>query len=140
MPAIKPISEIAEKWTRVTPARSEDYKSGIESPKKDWATETKAAETAYKSGVTKAAAEGRFGKGVAAAGTEKWKKKALDVGVDRWGPGVSIAGPSYEKGFSPYRDVIERTTLPPKGAKGDPRNYERVKAIGEALHKAKLGK
>lgn len=138
MPAIKSIGDIAEKWARVTPARSEDYKSGIESPKKDWEERTKAAEGAYKAGVTKAAAEGRFGRGVDRAGTEKWKARSLAVGVDRWGPGVSIAGPAYEKGFGPYRDVIERTTLPPRGPKGDPRNYERVKAIGEALHKAKL--
>ena len=138
MPAIRSISDIAEKWTRVTPGRSEDYRGGIEAPKKDWETETKAAEGAYKAGVTKAAAEGRFGKGVDKAGTAKWKDRALLVGVDRWGPGVSVAGPAYASGFGPFRDVIERTTLPPRGPKGDPRNYERVKAIGDALHKAKL--
>ena len=134
------MADIAQKWTRVTPMRSEDYRQGIESPKKDWETETKAAAGAWKDGVAKAAAAGSFGKGVDAAGTGKWKRKALDVGVDRWGPGVSVAGPDYAAGFGPYRDVIERTTLPPRGAKGDPRNYERVKAIGQALHNAKIGK
>lgn len=140
MPAIRSISDIASKWTRVTPARSEDYREGVESPKKDWETETKAAEGRYKEGVTKAANEGRFGRGVSEAGTSKWKDRAIKVGVDRWGPGVSLAGPEYEKGFGPFRDVIERTSLPPRGPKGDPRNYERVKAIGDALHKAKIGR
>ena len=46
----------------------------------------------------------------------------------------------YAKGFAPYHDVIEKTELPPRYAKGDERNYERVKAIGQALHKAKLAK
>ena len=140
MPAIRSVSDIARKWTRVTPMRSEDYREGIENPRKDWETETKAAEGAWKEGVARAATEGRFGRGVDEAGTAKWKAKSLAVGVDRWGPGVSLAGPDYERGFAPFRDVIERTTLPPRYAKGDPRNYERVKAMGQALHEAKVGR
>jgi len=137
MPKIKSAAEIAEKWGRVTPERTPDYEAGIKSPKKDWATATKAAEGAYKEGVTKAAAEGRFGKGVTKAGTSKWQEKSLQVGPARYGQGVLVAKPEYEKGFAPYRDVIEKTTLPPRFAKGDPRNIERVKSMAAALHAAR---
>jgi len=137
MPKVKSSSEIAAKWARVTPERAPDYEAGIKAPKKDWAQATKAAEPAYKDGVMKAAQEGRFGKGVTKAGTAKWQEKALSVGPARYSQGVAIAGPAFEKGFAPFRDTIEKTTLPPRFAKGDPRNIERVKVMAAALHTAK---
>ncbi len=138
MPAIKSASEIADKWARVTPGRSTDYASGIEKPKKDWATETVNAEDAYEGGVSQAMAEKRFGKGVRDAGTEKWQRKARELGTTRWGPGISAAKGDYQTGFAPFRDVIERTTLPPRRPKGDPGNIDRVRVIASALHEAKV--
>lgn len=137
MPAIKSVADIARKYARVAPTRTEDYESGVRNPRVDWKTATAAAEPSYKEAVTRAATEGRFGKGVAAAGTEKWQKKAIDKGTQRWGPGVQIAQPDYEKAFAKYRDVIERTTLPPRYPKGDPRNIQRVAAIAKALSDAR---
>lgn len=139
MPKIRSASEVAKKWARVTPERAADYEAGVKDPKKDWATETKAAEGAYEEGVTKAMRDKRFGKGVSKAGTDKWKEGAVTKGVARFGPGVAVAAGKYEEGFKPYRDVIEKTVLPKRYAKGDPRNFERVKAMGMALHKAKVG-
>lgn len=139
MPKVKSAREIADKWGRVTPERATDYELGIKSPKKDWEQSTKAAEGAYKDGVQKAIAEGRFGKGVTAAGTAKWQEKALAVGPARYGEGVRVAQPAFEKGFSKFRDIIEKTTLPPRFAKGDPRNLERVKVMAAALHAGKKG-
>lgn len=139
MPKIRSASDIANKWKRVTPGRTEDYRLGIENPKKDWEDETARAESTYKEAVIKAANEGRFGKGVKAAGTTKWKEGALTKGTLRWGPGIEMGKDNYEKGFAPYRDVIEKVNLPKRYPKGDPRNLERVKAIANALHKAKSG-
>ena len=138
MPAIKPVSEIAEKWARVTPGRSADYQAGIQNPKRDWAEATKAAEEAWVQGIQEAASQRRFSRGVSKAGTEKWKKKALELGATRWGPGVAAARDDYEKGFAPYAEVIARTTLPPRGPKGDPKNIERVRVLAQALHEAKI--
>ena len=140
MANIKNPSQIAEKWARVTPQRTEDYKQGVESPTKDWASATKAAEEAYKQGVTQAANQGRFGKGVAAAGTQKWQAKASTVGTDRWGSGVQVARSDYEAGFGPYAETIKSTSLPPRYPKGDPRNLERVSVIAKALRAKKIAK
>ena len=140
MPAIKSASEIASKWSRVTPQRSQDYQEGVSNPKKDWATETAAAEATYVSGVTEAAGQGRFGKGVREAGTEKWKKNALEKGVSRWPAGVAQGADEYQKNFAPYVDVISRTSLPKRGPRGSAQNYARSREMGQALHEAKTGR
>lgn len=137
MAFIRSIEHIARKWATVTPGRTEDYRAGVENPRRDWGTATAAAEGAYESGVTQAIAKKRFGKGVKAAGTEKWQRGAVEKGTARWGPGVTIAQDSYGRNFAPYRDAIERATLPPRYAKRDPRNLERVKAVVNALTAAK---
>lgn len=137
MPVVKNIAKIAEKWARVTPQRSADYEAGVKDPIRDWATNTVAANAAYKAGVADAIAKDRFAKGVAKVGTEKWKRKATEVGPARFAQGVQVAQPDYEKGFSAFRDVIEKTTLPPRFAKGDPRNIDRVRVMAAALADAK---
>jgi len=137
MAFIRTIDAIAKKWASVTPMRSADYQAGIETPRKDWKTATRAAEPAFEAGIQSAISRKAFGKGVDGAGTEKWRKGASQKGVSRWGPGVAIAEPEYRAGFGPYRDVIERTVLPARYAKRDPRNLERVSAIVKALSAAK---
>lgn len=139
MAEIKRLDAIREKWTRVTPGRVADYSLGIKNPKRDWETETLDAEDRYKAGVDAAHMKGMFGKGVKDAGSKKWEEMALKKGPGRFSEGVFIAGPAYEKGFAPMHAAIERVTLPPKFPKGDIRNYERVKAIGTALHEEKVG-
>ncbi len=137
MSVVKSIASIAEKWARVTPQRSADYEAGVKNPIRDWATNTGAANGAYKAGVADAIAKDRFAKGVAKAGTEKWKRRATEVGTARFAQGVQVAQPDYEKGFAQFRDVIEKTVLPPRFAKGDPRNIDRVRVMAAALADAK---
>jgi hypothetical protein len=136
----KGLDRTVKKWQDKVAGATGDYTAGIENPKADWGTETLKAEPRYKEGVTRAAAEGRFGKGVNKAGTEKWKKNALSKGPGRWSDGVSKAEPEYREGMSEVISTIEGITLPPKGPKGDARNYDRVKAIGDALHRKAIGK
>lgn len=133
MAEIKSLAAIRDKWTRVTPGRIADYKLGVQSPKRDWAEETAAAEDNWKAGIDAASAKGMFKKGVEKAGSKKWQDKALKVGPGRFAEGVYIAGPDYEKGFAPYREAIARVDLGPKFARRDPRNIERVKRVVDAL-------
>lgn len=139
MAEIRPLSEIRDKWTRVTPGRTEDYKLGIKNPRRDWEEETKAAKDNWKAGIDQAAAKNLFAKGVAEAGTKKWQDKALKKGPGRFAEGVYIAGPDYEKGFARFHAAIERVDLGPRFPRRDPRNIERVKAIVAALVAEKLG-
>lgn len=131
-------SSIAEKFARVTPGRAQDFAEGVANPRRDWEKETRDAEARYETGVTDAIRGKRFGKGVAKAGTAKWQAKTLSVGVTRWPEGVRDAGPAYEEGFAPFRDVIASLNLPQRFARGDKRNIERVAVIADALHKKKI--
>ena len=140
MAFIRSMSDISKKWAEVTPLRSGDYESGVRNPRRDWAQATSAAQDSWKAGVANAAAKGFFSKGVNFAGTPKWQNGAVTKGVARWGPGVTIAEPDYARGFAPYRDAIERVTLPPRYAKRDPRNMNRVKAVVDAMISTKEGR
>ncbi|MBA7525250.1 hypothetical protein ES705_17401 [subsurface metagenome] len=114
MAEIKALSAIKEKWERVTPLRTEDYRLGIERPKRDWEEETAGAKVNWKMGVDAAAAKDLFAKGVREAGTQKWRKNALAKGPSRFSEGVMIAAPDFEKGFAPYHAAIERVDLGPR--------------------------
>lgn len=138
MAEIRSLAAIRDKWTRVTPGRTEDYKIGIQNPRRDWAEEAEAASDTYKAGVDAAHTKGLFQKGVRAAGTAKWKDKSLKKGPGRFAEGVYIAGPDYEKGFAPYREAIQAVDLGPRFPKRDPRNIDRVKRIVDALVAKKL--
>ena len=138
MAAIRPLDVIANKWQRVAPQRAEDFRMGVENPKKDWASQAAGAEEAWRAGVTAAANAGLFSAGVRRAGTEKWQTRTLQKGVPRWPEGIRVAGDDYRNGFAPYHETIERTELPPRYARGDPRNLDRVAAIATALHERRL--
>ncbi len=133
MAEIKSLSSIRDKWTRVTPGRTEDYKLGIQNPRRDWATEALAGKENWKAGVDAAAAKDLFAKGIDKAGTAKWRDHALKKGPGRFAEGVYIAGPDYESGFKPYHEAISRVDLGPRFPKRDPRNLNRVKIIVDAL-------
>lgn len=133
MAFIRSIDIIADKWATVTPMRAADYAAGIAAPRTSWASATVAAEKAYEEGVTKSMQKKLFGKGVKKAGDEKWTRKASVNGVRNWGPGVSEAKGDYAAGFAPYQAAIAACVLPPRYARRDPRNIERVVAIVKAL-------
>ena len=139
MAEIRPLSMIRDKWTRVTPQRTEDYKIGIQNPRRDWEEEATAAKDNWKAGVDAAAAKDMFAKGVREAGTAKWRDRAMKKGPSRFAEGVYIAGPDYEKGFAPYREAIAAVDLGPRFPRRDPRNIERVKKVVEALIAKKVG-
>ncbi len=131
-------SEVAKKWAEVTPGRSAYYEAGVRSPKYDWESRTLAAKSAYKAAISAADIGERFAGGVKAAGSEKWARKAVDVGVSRFGPGVRAATDDFGSGISPYLDELGRVDLPDRAPRGDPANLRRVEVVATALHKKRL--
>lgn len=139
MAEIKPMATIADKWTRVTPGRSEDYKIGVTNPRRDWATAAAGGKENWKAGIDAAANKNLFEKGILLAGSAKWKSKALAKGPGRFSEGVYLAGPDYAKGFAPYQAAIAGVDLGPRFPRRDPRNVDRVRKVVEALVATKLG-
>lgn len=137
MAAIKPLDRIRRKFTQVTPQRANAYEEGVRAPRRSWCAATAAAEEAYKAGLTASIQRGSFGKGVKRAGDDKWAKGATEKGTARFGPGVALSGDAYADGFKPYHDSISRIQLPPRYARRDPRNLDRVRVIATELGKVK---
>lgn len=133
----KPANVVVEKWLRKATAASEDYKMGVENPRRDWQSAALAAAEVWKTAIQQAAAKGLWEKGIQSVSTEEWKRKAVEVGAARYSGGVSAAKDAYAKKIAKVLEILKAVDLPPRGPRGDPRNYERVKAIGDALHAAK---
>lgn len=139
MAAVKSGALVAEKWARVTPQRSEDYKLGVQNPRTPWAASAAAANERYKTGVQESIARNGYAKGVQQAGDQKWQTKSLAKGPSRFAEGVALSAPEYQAAVQPYLDTIAATVLPARFAKGDPRNIERVRVLAMALRKKKTG-
>lgn len=136
---IKSAAAIAKKWADVTPARSREWEAQIKATSTDeYAAPAIAAAPIWEQGVMEAAARGAYAKGIEDK-AEKWKRKALTVGPARYGPGVRAAEGDQAAGFAPYREVIAGLTLAPRGPRGAPGNYDRVREVGEALHAKRVG-
>jgi len=138
MADIKSMDRTVEKWQRQSAVSQSEYEAGVNDPKSDWAKNTAAAENAYNQGVQAAISRKAFGKGVTKAGTARWKEQTLAKGASRWSQGISLSGDAYSTGFAPYREVIAKTVLPSRGAKGDSNNIQRVAVLAKALHDKKV--
>lgn len=138
MALIRSLDSIVAKWKRVTPGRAEDYKLGVTNPLKDWEKETLAASDRRDEGMRAAIADGRINRGITNKGFAGWQKPAVQKGPSRWVEGIGLATADYKAGFAKYHDIIANTDPGPRFKKGDPRNWERSKKIGIALHEAKI--
>lgn len=136
--ATKDIGAISQKWSQRAQSAGPDYAAGVKATTKDWAQLTSQAADNFAAGVTQAVSDGRFAKGVNAAGTDKWRNAAAGKGAQRYPTGVAAGAPAYNAGFAPFLAVIQNTTLPPRSPRGSPNNVQRVSAITQALHAKKI--
>jgi len=135
---VKDLGQSAKKFSTNASAGSANYSTGVQA-NQDWATNTGAAAATWAQGVQAAAANGSFAKGVASAGQQKWQQNSVSKGQSRFQSAVSTtqAQQAWQAGFQPYATVLSSITLPPRGVRGSPSNYQIVQTIGDALHKAK---
>jgi hypothetical protein len=139
MPNVKSLESITAKWAAVTPERAPYYEAGVKNPAKDWATNAKAGQSAYESAMRNPTTLALRATRIAAVGSEKWSRKAQAVGASRFREGVPAATNDFKTGFEPYHGVLTSLSLPERGARGDARNFARVSAVGNALHKKRVG-
>ena len=121
----------AAKWANRSSAAQGEYKKGVQSPRRSWSSAAAASETNFEAGIAAAISRKAYGKGVSEAGDGAWTKGANEKGASRFSQGVLGAQNEYQKGFSPYADVLRSLSLTPRGPKGT--NYGRSQAVGEAL-------
>uniref|UniRef100_A0A6M3XVM7 Uncharacterized protein n=1 Tax=viral metagenome TaxID=1070528 RepID=A0A6M3XVM7_9ZZZZ len=139
MPPVKPIDEIQKRYSQAS-GMVDRYISGVETTAKSWKTEALKADAAWKQGTAQAAAAGLFAKGINRTSNEDWKSAAMTKGGERYSGGVTAGVPKYISRVSPYLSIISGIVLPARGPRGAGQNYERVKAIGEKLHAARVAR
>lgn len=137
---IKDTGSIAKKFVSRAGVSGGDYAEGVKAAGGDWETNTKASEQNYATGVQQAVADGRFGRGVSAAGAGKYVEKASTLGAQRYPTGVAAAEGAYARGVQPHLDMMKSLDLPPRRAKGDPANQQRAAVVAAANRKLKIGK
>jgi len=130
-------ADIAKKWGEVTPGKSAYYEA--ETPKASalWEANTKLAKGTFKTAVGDPKIGDRFEGGVKGKAA-KFARKVTDVGIARFGPGVSAAVTDMSEGFSPYQSVLAGIEVPDRGPRGTDTNYDIVKKIGGPLHAKRL--
>jgi hypothetical protein len=137
---VRDLGQAAQKFSTNGAAGANNYKTGVQS-NQSWAQNTEAAQGTWSAGVQAASSTGRFAKGVAKAGQQKWQSAAANKGQTRFSQSMSDPNTkqNWQTGFAPYAQVLGGITVPPKGVRGAPQNYQIVQQIGDALHKAKVG-
>lgn len=124
----------ADKFERRGSQAGQAYEEGVSSVSdSEQQAATLDARDNWEQGVQDALNEGRFESGVNNP-SSSWQEQALEVGSSRFTQGVSTAGDTWQDEFSEYADTLESLNLQPRGPRGSEANYQRSRAVGEALN------
>jgi hypothetical protein len=134
----KDINTIAAKFVARAGVAAGDYTKGVQNPRVPQADAAAAAAPAWAAGIQTAITNNSFQKGVQKAGNAKWQAAAVGKGAQRYPGGVAAASPAYVAGFTPFLQVIQGLSLPPRFPRGDARNNDRGLMVQQALNKARL--
>lgn len=135
---VKDINKSADKWGSNAASAATEFAANAEAAAADWVRNTGAAADTWRQAVTAAGTMGRFQKGVAKAGAEKYARKIRDVAAGRFSEGVNVAKADYKAGAEPYLATIAALTLSPRKPRGDPGNLQRVTQVASALHAKRI--
>lgn len=132
------LGDSASKFERRASQAGQDYESGVQgvSDSEQQSATLEAAEN-WAAGVQQAIQNGSFESGVENP-NKSWQQAALEVGSTRFTQGASQAGDTWQEAFSPFADTLEGLNLEPRGPAGDEANYNRSRAVGQALHQAAM--
>lgn len=134
---VKDLGSSAERFARRAQNAQGDYSEGVENVSdSEQAQATLDAASNWETGVQEAISEGRFAEGVNNP-TRSWQETTLEVGPQRFAQGVQRSQQTWQDAFSDFADVLEGLNLQPRGSRGSAANYERSRAVGEALHNAR---
>jgi hypothetical protein len=136
----KDAGSIAKKFSTRAGAASNDYKDGVAASGQDWQTNALAGEGNYEQGVAASIADKRYGKGISAAGAQKFVQNATTLGPQRFQTGVANAETAYARGVQPHLDAMKGLNLPPRGPKGSAQNQQRANIVATRNREIKLGK
>jgi len=135
---VKPVSVAADKWDDNAARAADAFATEAEAASSLWEAQTKGAKDNYHKAITAPGIADRFIGGVTRAGAAKFARKIRDVAKDRFPGGIHAAKVDYTERVTPFLETIAALTLPKRGPRGDPANYNRVEAVGKALSAKRL--
>jgi hypothetical protein len=134
---VRAIQESQEKFkTRAANAR-EDYKRGVQGAGQRWLDGAANSGEAWRAGTQEAMSQGRFERGVRAAGSAKYQERASAVGPERFATGVAIGAPEWGKNFAPFQQALAAHTPAPRGPRGSDQNAQRSVEVGRLMRRVR---
>jgi len=137
---VKSKDKVVKKWTEEAPRRAPYYEEETPAAAERWESEAVGAASTYKTAVSAPDIDKRFAGGIKRVGAAKFRRKVVSVGVARYGPGITAAKEDYDAGIDWVLAELAAVEVPERKPRGDPSNYERVKKIGDTLHKKRLAR
>lgn len=130
---VKPLDQIVSKWATNAGAATNYYTQGATAAATKYASNAQAAGPQYSQGVQAAIGRNAYQNGVAKAGASKYSTGITAKGAARYGGGITAGKSNFQSGMQGVIGVLQGLSLPPRGARGDPANLQRVAAIDTAL-------
>jgi hypothetical protein len=128
------LSDSADKFERRAGQAGQDYEAGVSSVSdSEQQQATLDAADSWETGVQNAIQNGTFSSGVQNP-TQSWQQAALETGSSRFTQSASQAGDQWSNGFQSFADTLESLNLQPRGPRGSEANFQRSRAVGEALN------
>lgn len=134
---VKPIAEAQEKFKARAAAAREDYKRGVQGAGQRWAEGAAASEEAWRAGTQEAIAQGRFARGVRAAGAAKYQERAATLGPERFASGVAAGAPEWGRNFAPFAQALQGQALAPRGMRGSDQNAQRAVEVARLMRRVR---
>src|SRR5436309_1379328 len=108
---IKDSASIAQKFVQRAQGAGKDFSDGVAAAGPDWQANALAGEGNFEAGVQQAIADKRYGKGITAAGSQKYVQNATTLGPQRYATGVAQAAGAYQKGVEPHLQAMRALSL-----------------------------
>jgi len=139
MVEVSDLSSSADKFERRAGSAGQDYEQGVsEVSDSEQQQATLDSADAWEQGIQDAISNGTFESGVQSP-NKSWQQASLETGSTRFTQGASQAGDTWQSAFSEFADVLSGLNLQPRGARGSEANFQRSRAVGEALHNERQG-
>jgi cytochrome c551/c552 len=133
-------ADIATKWAEEGPKRQPYYEKNAVGKGASMETNAIAAAGTFKSAMTAADIDKRFKGGLKGAGA-KYDRKVKDVGVGRFGPGITAAKKDMEDGMTPVVADLASIDIDPRKPRGDPANLSgRSNKVASEMTKKRLAR
>jgi len=134
---VKDLNSSADKLERRGQQAQQDFTEGVENTTDSEQQEATLNSTdAWEQGIQDALNNGSFESGVRNT-SKSWQAQTLENGARRFAEGVGNAGDTWQDSFEEFANELESLSLQPRGARGSTANFERSRAVGEALHNAR---